>query len=81
MILFHHDDKKEEFQSHEVWNDAFEDEFNTGIKGYGKDFSEALLNYEIAIKEWKESIDSFLSDTTIEAVIEVDCLGYELKDI
>ena len=92
--MTYHNDGKEKFQSHEIEireNDFISSEYMLfshnpfDITGYGATKEEAITDFKnkfIYIMNELKAFETMLLDTDVitDNIIEVDCMGKELKD-
>ena len=93
ILLVHHDDSKQKYQSHEVYCKeadfyfADKDIFSRNpfeITGYGSTKDEALQDFirkmNWVVDEW-EAFRKLLTETSYfdDNIIEVDCMGYPIE--
>jgi hypothetical protein len=74
-MLKHHNDGKEETDSHRVYENDFEIDY-----GYDDTKEEAFLNYQNNVKEYvKKLTDYFETKLKLENLTKVDCLGEPIE--
>lgn len=88
LELTHNDDKKGKWQSHTVSmidrDGQYLYDFNfSDLLGFGESYEEALSDFKIAFRGYKDRLDAFeklLFETDVLTPINVDCFGRELKE-
>ena len=85
VILKYHNDGKEKWQSHEV----YDDDFDLVDRGYGSTKKEAFANYKDNIKKYADKVslyfatnlggyNDFYTKEVINNLINVDCFGKQI---
>ena len=86
--LVHHNDGKENWQSHEVYvqyiGDYAEGVFTPDINGYGATKEEAFENFKESFRKALRDLNDFVQEMFLNQgslqITEVDCFGKEISN-
>jgi len=77
-MLKYHNDGKEKWQSHEIYESGFS-EVNTG---YGETKEEAFSNFKQNVKAHIDGLINYYDNNLkIESAVEVDCSGEPILEV